>query len=136
MTVATRQRTAVFLCDDVDDLRFLFRMGLEDEPDMEVVGEAADGRAGVEGVRDTQPDVLLLDLAMPGMDGLETIPEVHQLRLGTRIIVVSGYDNEQLAAQAVSRCASRFLSKSSTMAEIVAAIREVAAGPPKVCAAP
>ena len=132
---APAQRTGVFLCDDVSDLRYLFRLGVEDEPDMEVVGEAADGAAGVEGVASTQPDVMLLDLAMPGMDGLETIPRVHALGLGVRIIVVSGYDHDKLASEAVRRCATRFLSKSATMSEIVEAIREVAAGPPKVCAA-
>src|SRR4051812_33740898 len=93
--------TRVFLCDDALDLRELFRMILEEEADLEVVGEAGDGREGVEGVRETVPDVVLLDLAMPVMDGLEAIPEIHALGLGTRIIVLSGYANEALTTRAI-----------------------------------
>ena len=127
--------TRVFLCDDNVDLRLLLNMGLEEHEDLEVVGEAGDGAAGVDGVAEHQPDVVLLDLAMPVMDGLEAIPRMHALRLGTRIIVLTGYDNEQLAADALGRCASRYLSKSASMDHIVSVIREVAAAPPKVCAA-
>jgi DNA-binding NarL/FixJ family response regulator len=131
---ATRP-TRVFLCDDNVDLRLLLNLGLGEHEDLEVVGEAGDGAAGVDGVAEHEPDVVLLDLAMPVMDGLEAIPRMHELRVGTRIIVLTGYDNEQLAADAVARCASRYLSKSCSMDDIVAVIREVAAEPPKVCAA-
>lgn len=135
MPEATAERTRVFLCDDNTELRLMLQLGLEDHPDLEVVGEARDGAEGVAGVAEVRPDVLLLDLAMPVMDGLETIPQVHALRLGTRIIVLTGYDNEALAADAISRCASRFLSKAESISHIAEAIREVAAAPPKVCAA-
>src|SRR3954452_22642400 len=127
--------TRVFLCDDNADMRMLLSLELGDHPDLEVVGEAGDGEAGVRGVAESRPDVVLLDLAMPIMDGLEAIPHLHALRLGARIVVLTGYDNDKIAADALRRCASRYLSKSSPLEDIVALVREAAAPPPRVCAA-
>ena len=135
MSAVADRPTRVFLCDDNVDLRLMLNYGIAEHDDLEIVGEAGDGAAGVEGVAESRPDVVLLDLAMPVMDGLETIPQLHALRIGTRIIVLTGYDNDALAADAIGRCASRYLSKSASMDDIVSVIREVAAAPPKVCAA-
>lgn len=74
----------VFLCDDGKALRSLMRFVLEEESDIEVVGEAADGRAGVDGVAREKPDVVLLDLSMPILDGLEAIPLMLDVSPGGR----------------------------------------------------
>jgi DNA-binding NarL/FixJ family response regulator len=132
--IAPDRPTRVFLCDDNADMRMLLSLEFGDHPDLEVVGEAGDGEAGVRGVAESRPDVVLLDLAMPVMDGLEAIPHLHALRLGARIVVLTGYDNERIAADALQRCASRYLSKASSLCEIVSVVREVASAPPKVCA--
>src|SRR5256885_1111711 len=65
---------SVLLCDDVPELRELTRYGLEEDPSLRVVGEAGDGESGLKLTQELKPDVVLLDLSMPGMDGLEAIP--------------------------------------------------------------
>src|SRR4051812_50094816 len=79
----------VFLVDDVTELRMLVRIALEEDADFEVVGEAANGRDGVEGGAEAQPDVVLLDLSMPDMDGLEAIPLMRKRAPKARIVVLS-----------------------------------------------
>ena len=73
-----QRKIRVFLVDDVPELRLLVRLTLEEDPAIEVVGEASNGREGVEGVGATRPDVVLLDLSMPDMDGLEAIPLMRE----------------------------------------------------------
>ena len=114
-----------FLCDDVPDLRFLFRMALE-EHGVEVVGEAEDGQAGVEGVVEHRPDVILLDLAMPRMDGLQAIPLLRERAPDTKIIVLSGFGDGPAAQSARALGIDRFLDKSSSLDEIAQAVIEVA----------
>lgn len=116
----------VFVCDDVPDLRLLFRMGLEDRPGVEVVGEAADGAAGVEGVADLRPDVVLLDLAMPVMDGLQAIPLIRQRSPNTKIIVLSGFGDGPAAQRARDLGIDEFLDKSLSLEAIAAAVVEIA----------
>jgi YesN/AraC family two-component response regulator len=116
----------VFLCDDVADIRLLFRLALEDRPGIEVVGEAGDGATGVEMITQLQPDVVLLDLAMPVMDGLQAIPLIHQHSPHTRIIVLSGFGDGPAAQSARERGIDRFLDKSCSLEEIAEAVLAVA----------
>jgi DNA-binding NarL/FixJ family response regulator len=116
----------VFICDDVAELRDLLRAAFLGEPDIRVVGQADNGIAGVMGVKDTQPDVLVLDLSMPEMDGLEAMDTIRLVAPETRIIVFSGFSSEALSAEAARRGASRYLSKGVALSELIAAVREVA----------
>jgi DNA-binding NarL/FixJ family response regulator len=116
----------VFICDDVAELRDLLRAAFVGEPDMRVVGQADNGIAGVMGVKDTQPDVLVLDLSMPEMDGLEAMDTIRLVAPDTRIIVFSGFSSDALSAEAARRGASRYLSKGVPLSELIAAVREAA----------
>jgi DNA-binding NarL/FixJ family response regulator len=101
----------VFLCDDVAEIRVLMRFTLEEDDRLEIVGEAADGEAGVAGVLDTQADVILLDLSMPGMDGLEAIQRLRELAPDTVIVVLSGFSAGRLGEAALELGADRYLEK-------------------------
>ena len=117
----------VLLVDDADDIRLLLRMKLETMPGYEVVGEAADGAAGVDQARSLQPHLVLLDLAMPRMDGLEALPLIREAAPSTRVIVLSGFNQETLAAKALAAGADRYLVKGCSMAELAQTIQEVLA---------
>jgi DNA-binding NarL/FixJ family response regulator len=107
-----------FLCDDVPDIRLLFRMELEDRG-VEVVGEAGDGQAGVEGVAELHPHVVLLDLAMPIMDGLQAIPLIRECSPETKIIVLSGFGDGPASRAARALGIDSFIDKSASLDEIV-----------------
>ncbi len=116
---------SVVVCDDVPGMRRLARIVLEEEGDIEVVGEAADGRAAVQEARRCQPDVVVLDLSMPEMDGLEAIPAIHEAAPRTKIVVFSGFADERLAATVLSRSASRYVRKGQPLDDLRRAVREV-----------
>jgi DNA-binding NarL/FixJ family response regulator len=125
MTVAGRP-IRVFLVDDVKELRLLVRMGLEDDPEIEVVGEASNGREGVAGVAATQPDVVLLDLSMPDMDGLEALPLMRERAPDARLVVLSGHEAGRVSLEALSQGATRYVNKASDLETICATVHEVA----------
>jgi DNA-binding NarL/FixJ family response regulator len=115
----------VLLCDDVQAFRALVRYSLEDEEGIEVVGEAADGIEGVRQAGDLQPDVILLDLSMPECDGLEAIPAMVERSPHARIVALSGFTAERMAAPVIARGATAYLEKGVDLSEIVTTIREV-----------
>jgi DNA-binding NarL/FixJ family response regulator len=117
----------VFVADDVSDMRALVRFALEDAPDMTVVGEAGNGADAVEGVGKTQPDVVLLDLSMPDLDGLEVIPVVLAQSPDTGIVVFSGFEAARMRGPASELGAHRYVEKGRPLEELRAAIREVGA---------
>jgi DNA-binding NarL/FixJ family response regulator len=119
-------KIGVFLVDDVVELRTLVRLALEEDPHIEVVGEAANGREGVQGVGDTQPDVVLLDLSMPDMDGLEALPLMREKAPNTRLVVLSGHEAGRVSLEALDQGASRYLNKAADFEAIRAAVHEVA----------
>lgn len=119
-------KISVFLVDDVVELRTLVRLALEEDPKIEVVGEAANGREGVEGVGETQPDVVLLDLSMPDMDGLEALPLMREKAPNTRLVVLSGHEAGRVSLEALDQGASRYLNKASDFGAIRSAVHEVA----------
>src|SRR3954453_6459806 len=114
----TADHVRVFLCDDVAEIRVLMRFTLEEDDRLEVVGEAADGEAGVAGVLDTKADVILLDLSMPGMDGLEAIQRLREVAPDTVIVVLSGFSAGRLGEAALQLGADRYLEKGEP-AEVI-----------------
>lgn len=117
----------VFLCDDVKAFRALMRFVLDEDPAIQVVGEAADGQAGVDGVAEEQPDVVLLDLSMPGLDGLEAIPLMLDASPATKVIGLSGFTADRMAETMIAHGAVAYLEKGADLDDIARTIREVAA---------
>lgn len=115
----------VFLCDDVAELRALMRFSLEEESDLRVVGEASDGLTGAEQIAELQPDVVLLDLSMPGLDGLEAIPRIKEVSPSTGIVIFSGFSAERMSAPALALGADRYLEKGDPVEHVRAVVREV-----------
>ena len=101
----------VVVCDDVAELRGLFRDELEQDGDIRVVGEAEDGRAALEMVAELPPDVLLLDLSMPDMDGLEVLVRLKRLGTRVRVVVCSGYTFDVMGERALASGADRYVEK-------------------------
>jgi DNA-binding NarL/FixJ family response regulator len=126
--VEGRDGIRVALCDDVEDLRALFREVLE-EAGLEVVGEADNGADGVELAARLQPHVLVLDLEMPVMDGLEAIPLVLERAPRTAIVVLSGFSAGVMARRALDLGADSYLEKGAKIASIVDTVREAATAP-------
>ena len=125
MSDAIHHPIRIFLCDDVPAFRTLLRYTLEEDPDLQVVGEAGDGASGVAGVRDTQPDVVLLDLAMPGADGLQALPEMRAAAPQAQIIGLSGYAADRVASEMLAAGASAYLEKGADAAVIQRTVREL-----------
>ena len=120
----------VVLADDQHLIRAGFRALLESEPDLEVVGEAATGREAVAVVRDTAPDVVLMDIRMPDGDGLwatERLAGVAELA-DTHIVIVTTFELDEYVVRAIRAGASGFLLKDTEPVELMRAIRVVAAG--------
>lgn len=117
----------VVIIDDTADLRDLLRVAM-DRGGMCVVGEAGDGLAGIEAVRTGEPDVVLLDLSMPVMDGLEALPHIRTLAPDARIIVLSGFGASELAQRALDAGADGYLQKGVSLGRILDYVRDVVAG--------
>lgn len=118
----------VLLVDDQALLRMGFAMVLDAEDDLEVVGEAGDGRAALTQVAALHPDVVLMDVRMPGMNGIEATERVVAEHPGTRVLILTTFDLDEYAFAALRAGASGFLLKDARPAELVAAIRAVASG--------
>lgn len=101
----------VVVVDDTPDIRFLLRLTLERAGRFEVVDEAGDGVEAIEAAARLRPDVVLLDLAMPTMDGLEALPAIRQVSPDSKIVVLSGFNARQMSTEALSRGASSYLEK-------------------------
>ncbi len=118
----------VVLVDDQSMIRTGLRMVLAAEPDIQVVGEAADGAAGVRVVTELEPDVVLLDVRMPGVDGLEAARRILAAGLPTRVVVLTTFDEDEYVTAALRAGVSGFLLKVAPPEDLVAAVRTVASG--------
>jgi two-component system, chemotaxis family, chemotaxis protein CheY len=126
----------ILIADDVADMRWLLRRVIEGSGDFEVVAEAGDGRDAIEQARAHRPDVIVLDLAMPRMDGLEALPFLHSAAPGVRVLVLTSIEHPKIVERAISSCATRYLTKGTSSEEIIRVLDEVAKSPPKKgCAA-
>ena len=127
MEQATRsRRTRVLLCDDTRDIVMLLAMELELHPDLEVVAEADNGRVAISLAETHQPDVVVLDLAMPEMDGLEALPGILEAAPGAKVVVLSGFEGRTMASRALALGARRYIEKGVPASDIAEAVREVA----------
>jgi DNA-binding NarL/FixJ family response regulator len=120
--------TRVLLADDQPLLRHGFAMILGAQPDIDVVGEAADGAEAVRLTAALQPDVVLMDVRMPGMDGIEATRKITSAAPHSRVIILTTFDLDEYAFDGLRAGASGFLLKNVRPDELLAAIRSVAAG--------
>ncbi|HEV7188927.1 MAG TPA: response regulator transcription factor [Blastococcus sp.] len=118
----------VLLVDDQALLRTGFRMILQAQPDLEVVGEAVDGADAVRQVVALEPDVVLMDVRMPVMDGVQATAAISAAGAAARVLILTTFDVDEYAFAALRAGASGFLLKDVPPAELAGAIRAVAAG--------
>lgn len=117
------------VADDAEDIRLMLRLSLEREGDMAVVGEAADGAAAVALAGHHHPDVVILDLTMPGMDGRATIPAVLEASPLSKVVVMSGHDHTYVEAHVLALGAVGYLEKGGSAAYTAEVIRRLASRP-------
>ena len=120
--------TTVLLVDDQSLLRMGFRMILEAEDDIDVVGEAADGESGVAMALSTRPDVVLMDVRMPKLDGIAATERIVGGGSAAKVLILTTFDLDEYVFAGLRAGASGFLLKDTPPADLVAAIRTVAAG--------
>jgi len=120
--------TTVLIVDDQALQRMGFSMLLEAQPDMTVVGEAANGAEAVRTTAELRPDVVLMDVRMPGMDGIEATRRIVESGGRSRVLVLTTFDLDEYAYDALRAGASGFLLKDALPEELVAGVRAVAAG--------
>ena len=120
----------IILADDHVILRQGTRQLLEHESDMDVVGEASDGAEAVELVSKLKPDVVIIDVAMPGMNGIEATKKIKEILPGTKILVLTGYDYDEYIFSLLEICAAGYLLKDVSGDELVGSIRAVYNGEP------
>ena len=118
----------VVVVDDQQMVRAGFRMVIDSQPDLTVVGEAGDGAAAVRLLRSTAADVVLMDIRMPGTDGLEATRQVTALPEAPRVVVLTTFDLDEYVVAAIGAGASGFLLKDAPPEEMLAAVRTVHAG--------
>ncbi len=120
--------TKVLIADDQALVRAGFRVLIDSAPDLEVVGEATNGREAIELVRTTKPDVVLMDIRMPEMDGLAATRVVTSAPRGPRVIILTTFDLDEYVFEALRAGASGFLLKDIEPRELLQAVRVVASG--------
>ena len=109
---------SVYICDNYGALRDLMRFALEDDPRIQVVGEAEDAITCVRELPDARPDVLVLDLRMPGVTGLEAVPEIRGASPDTRIVVYSQYIDDRTEAELREAGVEAWLKKDEDLNEL------------------
>jgi DNA-binding NarL/FixJ family response regulator len=130
MTEAVPEPVKVLLADDQVLVRAGFRALLDAQRDIEVVGEASDGEQAVAQARRLRPDVILMDIRMPGLDGLEATRRIaaDERLAGTRIVILTTFELDEYVFEALRGGASGFLVKDTEPVELLHAVRAVAAG--------
>ena len=120
----------VFLADDEAMIRRGLRMILETEPDIEVIGEAEDGQKTIENVIKLKPEVVLMDIQMPNMDGLEATRQILEMKdkVSSRVLILTTFERDEYIFQALRLGACGFLLKNAPPEDLISAIRVVAKG--------
>lgn len=126
MTVVQQQRDArVVIVDDTPDMRMVLALMLSRYDGVDVVAQVGDGMSGIEAVREHQPDLVLLDLAMPRMDGLEALPHIKAAAPECEVIVLSGFESQRMGMRALDAGASAYIQKGASPDELVGAVSGV-----------
>jgi DNA-binding NarL/FixJ family response regulator len=115
----------VLLVDDVADLRLMLRLNLEESGRFAVLAEAGDGEEGVKLAGDHQPDLVLLDIAMPVKDGLEALPQIRQAAPESRVVVLSGFEECRVGRKALDLGARAYLEKTLPADQLVGRLVEL-----------
>ncbi|QPC80518.1 response regulator transcription factor [Phototrophicus methaneseepsis] len=118
----------VFLADDHALLRSGLRLLIDNQPDLEVVGEAGDGNETLAQVKNLAPDVILLDINMPGLDGLKTLPKLRALVPESRVLILTMHDDVSYLQEALQAGAAGYVLKQAVDTELLMAIRAVLRG--------
>ncbi|HZC29538.1 MAG TPA: response regulator, partial [Gaiellaceae bacterium] len=124
----------VLIADDHAVVRQGLRLFLDVLPDVEVVGEAEDGAAAIERARELGPDVVVMDVVMPGVDGVEATKALHDEAPGVKVLALSTFGDDEHVLPTLAAGASGFLTKDTRPEEIAQAIRTVHRGDPVLCA--
>ncbi|MEK7442818.1 MAG: response regulator transcription factor [Chloroflexota bacterium] len=120
--------THILLADDHAVLRAGLRLLLEAQPDLKVIGEASDGREAMRLAEELKPDLILLDLTMPGLSGMETLPALRKMTPSAKILILTMHDDVSYLRQALSRGASGYVLKKAADSELISAVRAVLRG--------
>ena len=120
--------TRVLLADDQELMRMGFRMVIDTQPDIEIVGEAANGLEAVAAARSLEPDVVLMDVRMPELDGVQATRTIVDSQASARIIILTTFDLDEYVYAALRAGASGFLLKDAPPADLLSGIRAVASG--------
>jgi NarL family two-component system response regulator LiaR len=123
-----KEPISILIVDDHAIVRQGLRTYLDLQPDMHVVGEAPDGKKGVEMVRDLLPEIVLMDLVMPGMDGVEATREITAISPSTRVIVLTSFSEDEQVFNSIKAGAQGYLMKDVLPQELARAIRTVHRG--------
>lgn len=113
------QRIRTLLVDDAGALRRLLRLALERDGTFEVVGEAADGAAGIQAAEESRPDLVILDLSMPVMDGLEALPRLVASSAHPVVVVMSGFESRRMAKQVEALGAAGYIEKGMPPSQFI-----------------
>ncbi|MBW8762203.1 MAG: response regulator transcription factor [Microbacterium sp.] len=122
------EQIRILLVDDQELIRLGFRMVLEAESDLVVIGEASDGHAAIAQAGALQPDLVLMDIRMPGLDGIAATEAIVREHPGTRVLVLTTFDLDEYAFGAIRAGASGFLLKDAQRHEMISAVRAVHRG--------
>ena len=125
MGATSNGRIRVILVDDTVEIRRLLRMTLEIDGRFKVIGEAGDGLGAIKAAGEHHPDAIVLDLAMPVMDGLQAIPEIRREAPDAKILVLSGFDSGQMSNEAIRRGADAYIEKGGSLEELPGKLHEL-----------
>jgi len=131
-TIDLREPITVVIVDDEDRVRWVLRHQLEDsEPEIHVIDEGSDGNAAIALAAAEQPDILILDVDMPGVGGVDALPAVKEASPNTRVIVLTG-TGERSRSAAMAAGADAYLRKPTSLDELVGTVKQLAPGDPSV----
>jgi DNA-binding NarL/FixJ family response regulator len=118
----------VLLADDQELMRMAFRMVMDTQPDISIVGEASNGREAIQATMSLEPDVVLMDVRMPEMDGVQATKQIVESDSDARIIILTTFDLDEYVYAALRAGASGFLLKDTPPADLLSGVRAVASG--------